>query len=44
MAFRGKRENQSKAGGFINQVASVKIWFLQSKFGLIFYKHVGLST
>ncbi len=41
-AFRGKRENQSKTGGFVNQVASVKIWLLLSKFGLIFYEHVGI--
>jgi hypothetical protein len=40
LAFRGKRENQSKVGGFVNQVASVKIWLLLSKFGLIFYNHV----
>jgi hypothetical protein len=44
LAFRGKRENQSKAGGFINQVASVEIWFLLSKFSLIFYGHVGIHT
>jgi hypothetical protein len=30
LAFRGKRENQSKAGGFVNQVASVEIWFCQN--------------
>jgi hypothetical protein len=28
LAFSGKRVNQSKAGGFVNQVASVKIWLI----------------
>ncbi len=43
VAFRGKKENQSKAGGFVKQVTSVQIWLLLSKCGLIFYKHVGIS-
>jgi hypothetical protein len=44
LVFRGKRENQSKAGGFNNQVASVEIWLLLSKFDIIFYGHIGTST
>ena len=44
LAFRGKRENQSKVGGFVNQVASVEIWLLLSKFSLTFYGHVGINT
>jgi hypothetical protein len=36
LAFRGKRGNNSKVGGFVNQVAFVEIWLLLSKFGLIF--------
>ena len=44
LAFRGKRENQSKADGFVNQVASVEIWLLLSKFSLIIYGHVGIHT
>jgi hypothetical protein len=44
LAFRGKRENQSKAGEFVNQVATVEIWLLLLKFSLIFYSHVGIQT